>query len=78
VTERVRQRFGAAEAFADLFLTYYGPTFTAAQRLDEEGRAALRADLVALARSFDQHSDWDDDEGVVLDWEYRIVTATRR
>jgi ubiquinone/menaquinone biosynthesis C-methylase UbiE len=78
VTERVRQRFGAAEDFADLFLTYYGPTFSAAQRLDEEGRAALRADLVALARSFDQHSDWDDDEGVVLDWEYRIVTATRR
>ncbi len=42
--------------------------------LDEDGKAALRADLVALARSFDQ----DDDEGVVLDWEYRIVTATRR
>ena len=78
VTERVRQRFGAAEDFADLFLTYYGPTYAASQRLDADGKAALRADLVALARSFDQQVDGDDDEGVVLDWEYRIVTATRR
>ena len=68
------QRFADAEEFADLFLTYYGPTYAAASRLDDEGRAALRADLVALARSFDRgHGD-----GVVVDWEYRIVTATRR
>jgi ubiquinone/menaquinone biosynthesis C-methylase UbiE len=74
VTATVRQRFGAPEDYADLFLNHYGPTYMAAQRLDVDGRAALRADLVALARSFDR----DDDEGVVLDWEYRIVTATRR
>ena len=54
VTETVRQRFDTAEEFADLFLTYYGPTYSAAGRLDEEGRAALRADLVDLARSFDR------------------------
>jgi hypothetical protein len=70
----VRQRFESAEAYADLFLTYYGPTFAAASRLDEQGRAALRADLVALADSFDR----DNGDGVVTDWEYRIVTATRR
>jgi len=72
-TASVRQRFTSAEQYADLFLTYYGPTFSAAGRLDEEGRAAFRADLVALAHSF----DLGDDQGVVLDWEYRIVTARR-
>jgi SAM-dependent methyltransferase len=74
VTATVRQRFAHAEDFADLFLTYYGPTYAAAGRLDEEGRAALRADLIALARAFDQSTG----TGVVCDWEYRIVTATRR
>jgi SAM-dependent methyltransferase len=74
VTATVRQRFAHAEDFADLFLTYYGPTYAAAGRLDEPGRAALRADLVALARAFDQNTG----TGVVCDWEYRIVTATRR
>jgi ubiquinone/menaquinone biosynthesis C-methylase UbiE len=72
----VTQRFTSAEAFADLFLTYYGPTRAAAMRLDQEGRAALRADLVALAESFDHGHGTG--SGVVLDWEYRIVTATRR
>ncbi len=74
VTASVTQRFASAEEYADLFLTYYGPTFAAAGRLDEDGRAALRADLVALAHSYD-HGTGD---GVVCDWEYRIVTATRR
>ena len=46
-TAKVTQRFTDAGAFADLFLTYYGPTFAAAGRLDDQGRAALRADLVA-------------------------------
>jgi ubiquinone/menaquinone biosynthesis C-methylase UbiE len=74
VTHTVRQRFASAEDYADLFLTYYGPTYAAANRLDDEGRASLRADLVALARSFDRASG----DAVVCDWEYRIVTATRR
>jgi ubiquinone/menaquinone biosynthesis C-methylase UbiE len=74
-TARVTQRFVDAAAFADLFLTYYGPTFSAAGRLDDEGRAALRADLVALAES---HDRGEGSGGVVCDWEYRIVTATRR
>lgn len=74
-TAVVTQRFADAGAFADLFLTYYGPTFSAASRLDDEGRAALRADLVALAESHDRGQG---SAGVVCDWEYRIVTATRR
>jgi ubiquinone/menaquinone biosynthesis C-methylase UbiE len=73
-TAKVTQRFTDAGAFADLFLTYYGPTFAAAGRLDDEGRAALRADLVALAESHDR----GEGDGLVCDWEYRIVTATRR
>ena len=73
-TATVTQRFSDAEAFADLFLTYYGPTFSAANRLDEDGRAALRADMIALAGSFDR----GEGNGLVVDWEYRIVTATRR
>ena len=74
ITHTVRQRFARAEDYADLFLTYYGPTYSAANRLDDEGRAALRADLIALAHSFDRAPG----EAVVCDWEYRIVTATRR
>lgn len=73
-TATVTQRFADAEAFVDLFLTYYGPTYAAASRLSDEGRAALRADLVELARSHDR----GDGAGLVADWEYRIVTATRR
>lgn len=74
VTATVTQRFIDGAAFADLFLTYYGPTFAAASRLDDEGRAALRADLIALAESHDR----GEGDGLVCDWEYRIVTATRR
>ncbi|GAA2132349.1 class I SAM-dependent methyltransferase [Nocardioides bigeumensis] len=76
VTATVTQRFGSAAGFADLFLTYYGPTYAAAGRLDEVGRAALRADLIALAEGYDRSTE--DGDGVVLDWEYRIVTANRR
>ena len=72
----VTQRFTSAEAFADLFLTYYGPTRAASMRLDEEGRTALRAELVTLAKANDRGHGTG--AGVVLDWEYRIVTATRR
>jgi ubiquinone/menaquinone biosynthesis C-methylase UbiE len=70
----VTQRFSSAEAFADLFLTYYGPTYSAAQRLDETSRAALRADLVAHAEANARPAA----DGLVTDWEYRIVRATRR
>lgn len=70
----VTQRFRDAEAFADLFLTYYGPTHAAAGRLDDTGRAALRADLVAHAEAHARPGA----DGVVTDWEYRVVRAVRR
>lgn len=73
-THLVRQRFASAEAFADLFLTYYGPTHVAFNRLGAERQDALRADLVGLA----QAADISEGNGTVCDWEYSIVTATRR
>jgi ubiquinone/menaquinone biosynthesis C-methylase UbiE len=73
-TESVTQRFASAVDFADLFLTYYGPTHTAASTLSGPGRQALRDDLVALANTFDR----SDDGTVVCDWEYLVVTATVR
>lgn len=70
----VTQRFHDAGAFADLFLTYYGPTHAAARRLDDAGRAALRADLVAHAEAHARPGA----DGLVTDWEYRVVRAIRR
>lgn len=72
-THVVTQRFLSPEAFADFMLTHYGPTYTAAGRLDEQGRAAFRNDLVALARGTNQVGDGT----FVADWEYRVVTAVR-
>jgi SAM-dependent methyltransferase len=74
--ETVTQRFTDGEAFADLFLAYYGPTHMAAKALGPEGRDALRSDLVAHA---DASASPDSSPGhLVLDWEYRIVTAEKR
>jgi SAM-dependent methyltransferase len=70
----VTQRFSTADDFADLFLGYYGPTHSAAKRLDDPGRSALRADLVRHAEANARPGGVD----VVTDWEYRIVQATRR
>ena len=52
VHERVHTfQHRSAEAFADFFLTNYGPTERAAAGLDDDARAAMRADLAALARA---------------------------
>ena len=72
-TENVRQRFASAEAFADLFLRYYGPTNKAAERLNEDGRRGLRTDMIALAETFNQA----DDGTFVGDWEYLVADVAR-
>jgi SAM-dependent methyltransferase len=72
----VTQRFADAEAFADLFLAYYGPTHSAARTLTPPGRESLRADLVAHAIASARPDSPRDH--LVLDWEFRIVTAERR
>lgn len=73
-TATVTQRFASPDAFADFFLTHYGPTYAAAARLDEEGRAALRADLVRLAHQACKAPD----DTFVSDWDYLVVTAEKR
>ena len=72
-THVVTQKFTSPEAFADFMLTYYGPTYTAAQKLDDGARAAFRDDVVALAHDANVATDGT----FVADWEYRVVTAVR-
>lgn len=73
-TATVTQRFASPAAFADLFLTNYGPTYAAAARLDDAGRVALREDLVRIARQANRALD-----GIfVSDWDYLVVTAEKR
>jgi ubiquinone/menaquinone biosynthesis C-methylase UbiE len=73
-TATVTQRFASPEAFADFFLTHYGPTYAAATRLDEPGRAALREDLIRLAHEANRALDGT----FVSDWDYLVVTAEKR
>jgi ubiquinone/menaquinone biosynthesis C-methylase UbiE len=73
-TATVTQRFASPEAFADFFLTHYGPTYTAAAGLDDAGRAALRADLVRIAHQANRALDGT----FVSDWDYLVVTADKR
>ncbi|GGS93261.1 hypothetical protein GCM10010156_59380 [Planobispora rosea] len=73
ITAAVTQRFSSPEHFADFFLTHYGPTLKAAERLDDAGRRAFRDDLVAIAAKSNRVTDGT----LVSDWEYRIAVATR-
>lgn len=72
-TATVEQKFPSPEFFADFFVTHYGPTRKAAERLTEDGRAAFRDDLVALA------TEWNraDDGTLTTDWEYLVAVATK-
>jgi SAM-dependent methyltransferase len=73
-TRTVSGRFISAEHFADYFLTHYGPTRKASDALPPAGQAALRNDLVQLARTANRAVDGT----CVLDWEYLLLVATRR
>jgi SAM-dependent methyltransferase len=48
-------RFRSAEENVEFFRTYYGPTLRAFESLDPPRRAALRDDLLALARRYDRN-----------------------
>lgn len=73
-TATVTQRFASPEAYADFFLTHYGPTYAAASRLDDRGRTALREDLVGIAHEANRAVDGT----FVSDWDYLVVTADKR
>jgi ubiquinone/menaquinone biosynthesis C-methylase UbiE len=75
VTHSLTVRFASPEAFADLFIASYGPTHSASKRLSPEGQQAMYQELVDHAAAADRSGD---EAGIVLDWEYRVVTATRR
>jgi ubiquinone/menaquinone biosynthesis C-methylase UbiE len=50
-------RFSSPEDFVADFRRFYGPTVKAFEALDDEGQAALAADLARLARRWDRNDD---------------------
>jgi Methyltransferase domain len=59
-------RFPSAEHQAEFFATFYGPTNRALATLGADRAAELKADMVEVARSFDD----SDDDTLVLRQEY--------
>jgi len=66
-----RWRFPSAEHQASFFTTFYGPTNRAVAALDEAEAAALTAEMVDLARRFDE----SDDQTLVLRMDYLEVVV---
>jgi ubiquinone/menaquinone biosynthesis C-methylase UbiE len=68
--------FATAEEFRAYFASHYGPTIAAYRNVgdDAERAAALNRDLVALA---ERHGIGSGDR-LVMEWEYLLLTATRR
>jgi SAM-dependent methyltransferase len=68
-------RFGSPEELVSFFRDWYGPTLKAFAALEsDEARAALEADLVALARRFDRLGDG----ATAVPATYTEAVATRR
>ncbi len=70
----IAMRFLSTEHFADFFIENYGPTLKAYEALPEDGRRALRTDLVDLA---ERHNRADDGT-LVCPFAYVIATATKK
>jgi SAM-dependent methyltransferase len=67
-------RYRSPEHFVDFFEAYYGPTHRAFASLDDRGRAAMREDIVELARSYDRLGDGT---AVAITAEYLQAVAAR-
>lgn len=69
-------RFTSAKALVDTFRTWYGPTYKAFAALgDADAQAALEADIVALATSFDRLGS---DDAIAVPATYLEAVAVRR
>ena len=66
-------RYRSPEHFVDVFRTFYGPVHKAFGALDDAGKAALEADMLALLRE----SDRGGAAGLVVPAEYLEVVITR-
>jgi ubiquinone/menaquinone biosynthesis C-methylase UbiE len=68
-------RFAKPEAFRDYFKAHYGPTIAVYRNIaeDPERVSALDRDLADLARRHDQGTG-----STVVEWEYLLLTCTRR
>jgi ubiquinone/menaquinone biosynthesis C-methylase UbiE len=66
-------RYESPEHFIHVFRTFYGPTYKAFAALDDAGKAALNADLIALLRAADR----GDASGLVVPAEYLETIITR-
>ena len=68
-------RFDRPEGFRDYFKAVYGPTIAVYKSLADEPEraAALDAELAELARRMDRGQGT-----TVVDWEYLLLTATKR
>ena len=66
--------FASAQQYLDLFRTYYGPTVKAFAALDEPGREALAADLIAAVERFNRA----DDGTLLVPAEYLEAVAVKR
>ncbi|HVE94954.1 MAG TPA: class I SAM-dependent methyltransferase [Acidimicrobiales bacterium] len=67
-------RFPSPEHHVDFFAQYYGPTLKAFEAVGEEGRAALRADILEAVQAFNRAEDGT----LVLQMDYLEVVATKR
>lgn len=69
------ERFGKPEEFRDFFKARYGPTVAVYRRIEGDPAKVAELDLALaeLARRHDAGTS-----GLVMEWEYLIVTARRR
>lgn len=75
--ETVRvDRFATPEEFRDFFKACYGPTISTYRHISDDAHrvAALDRDLVDLARRHDLGTG----SGLVMEWEYLLLTARKR
>jgi SAM-dependent methyltransferase len=68
-------RFPSAEHFVSFFRLWYGPTLKAFESLDDVGRDALEADLIALAR---RHDRLGSDDAIAIPAGYLEAIAVTR